>query len=409
MSKIKSSVSLATKLIHAGEKPDPTTGSVAPVLVRSKTYQWKSFEDIPKFQYLRGKNPTKTILEEKIAGLESLPRKNAGNAGEEILATCFGSGVAAEAMLFLTLSPGDHIIFCQEVYGGSYRLIEQVLKRFGLSADYVDFTYTKKVKSLIRPTTRYFFVETPTNPSLHIVDLEKVGQLSKETGIPFIVDATFSPPVTTNSFAYGAETVIYSLSKYYAGHNDALGGAVVTRNKKLDEKLRFLQGAVGAALSPDECYRIIQGLKTLELRFKRASESAQKVAEFLAKHPAIAKGKVFYPGLPSHQGHDVACRQMTGGFGSVVSFVLKNEMHSAIKKFVERIIKGGKNGRLITYGESLASPETILAYPALMSHKSLPSEVRKNELGISDGFFRLSLGLEDPDDIIQELKSAISF
>jgi len=383
----------STKGIHAGEKPDAQTGAVAPILVRTKTYHWPSFDSDPVYKYSRGKNPTRSILEEKLAGLED-------TGGKQCYATVFASGVAAEACLFLTMKPGDHILFSQEIYGGTYRLIETVLAPFGLTADYVDFDDEEKVKSLIQPTTKYLFVETPTNPSLHIVDLEQVGKLSKKYGIPLVVDATFAPPVTTNSFAYGSEIVIYSLSKYFAGHNDAIGGAIVTTDKALDDKLRFSQGAIGAILSPDECYRIIQGIKTLDLRYRRASESAQIVAEYLARHGAIEK--VFYPGLLIHKGYEIAKKQMTAGFGSVVSFVLKDESHETARHFVDTLIEGG----LITYGESLASPETILAYPPLMSHKSLGEEVRQ-ELGITKGFFRLSLGLEDAEDIISQLENAL--
>jgi cystathionine beta-lyase/cystathionine gamma-synthase len=260
MSKIRSKkYSLSTRLIHAGEQPDKETGAVAPVLIRSKTYAWNYFDADPEYKYSRSKNPTRTILENKISELESVEKG-------KIWTTVFASGVAAEFALFLTLSPGDHIIFSREVYGGTYRLIENVLSRFGITGDYVDFNNLESVRKIIKPSTKYFFVETPTNPSLHIVDLKKVQTLSKETGIPFIVDATFAPPITTDSFEFGAETVIYSLSKYYAGHNDAIAGAVVTRNKELDAKLRFYQGAIGAVLSPDECYRVIQGIKTLEIR-----------------------------------------------------------------------------------------------------------------------------------------------
>lgn len=390
---------ITTKLIHAGEKPDPQTGAVAPVLVRTKTYAWTSFESDPTYKYSRGKNPTRSVLEEKISGLE-----NVGPG--EVAATVFSSGVAAETMLFLTLNPGDHIIFCHEVYGGTYRLIEQLFSKFGITADYVDFNDDKAVQRAIRSSTRYFFVETPTNPSLHIIDLERVGKLSKKTGIPFIVDATFSPPVTTDSFTYGAETVIYSLSKYHAGHNDVIGGAVVTRNKQLDEKLRFLQGTVGAVLSPDECYRVIQGLKTLDLRFKRASENAHTVAKFLESQEVIEK--VYYPSLVSHPSYKLARKQMSGGCGAVLSFTLiltkdKKKNHTRVKNFVNSCIAS----ELIVYGESLASPETILAYPPIMSHKSLPKDVRQG-LGITDGFFRLSLGFEDPEEIIEVLKKALT-
>lgn len=395
MSVHKKQQGFSTKLIHSGEKPAETNGAVAPILVRSKTFAWKGFDADPEFKYSRGKNPTRAILENKLVALENVP------VGE-CFATVFSSGVAAEACLFLSLNPGDHIIFSQEIYGGTYRLIENIFSRFGITANYGNFNNPEEIEKLIKPTTRYFFVETPTNPSLHIIDLEKVNTLSKKTGIPFIVDATFAPQVTTDSFAYGAETVVYSLSKYFAGHNDVIAGAIVTKNKALDEKLRFFQGAIGAILSPDECYRVIQGVKTLDLRFRRVSETAQKVAEFLSRHKAIKR--ILYPGLPTHPYHEVAKKQHTAGFGSVVSFSLKDNSLKNVKRFVKKIIDSG----VIIYGESLASPESILCYPALMSHKSLTKEVREKELGIDQGFFRFSVGLEDADDIILALTNALN-
>jgi cystathionine gamma-lyase len=380
---------LGTLLIHAGERPDPVTGAIAPVLVRTKTYEQKEFGVEGAWQYSRGKNPTRSALEEKLGEIEG--------GG---FATVFGSGVAATAMFFLSLDPGDHVLCCQEVYGGTFRLLDQVLPRFGITADYVDFSTRENIKKHIKKNTKYLFVETPTNPSLHVIDLELVRNVSEETGIPFAVDATFSPPCTTQSFEYGAETIIHSLSKYIAGHNDVIAGAVVTKNLKLHEKLSFFQKAIGAILSPDECYRVLQGVKSLHLRWERSSENAQKTAEFLLNEFSVAR--VLYPGLPGHPNHNVARRQMKKGFGSVVSFELKTKDLTKIKKFVEVLKKGG----IVRYGESLASPETILAYPPLMSHRSLPKDVRES-LGITDGFFRLSLGWENVDDILLELKKAL--
>lgn len=372
----------ATKLIHSGEEPDKETGAVAPILVRSKTFDQGTFGVEGEFQYSRGKNPTRQKLEEKLVELEG--------GGQ---ATVYASGVAAEAAFFFTLSPGDHILCCNEVYGGTFRLLDQLLSRFGIIFDFVDFSNEKSIRSGIKPETKYLFVETPTNPSFHIIDLALVSKISKDTEIPFVVDATFSPPCALRSFEYGAETVIHSLSKYIAGHNDVIGGAIITKNAKLHERLLFLNRTIGAILSPDECYRVLQEVKTLDLRWKRASESALEVAKFLEKSLLIEK--VLYPGLVTHPGHSVAKKQSRGGYGAALSFVIKNKYHSKLKKFIEVL----RDHSPIVYGESLASPETIIAYPPLMSHKSLPKEVRES-LGISDGFFRLSIGFEDPKDII---------
>ncbi len=386
---MKNQWKFSTKAVHSGEKPNLETGAVAPILVRSKTYAQKEFGQDCEFQYSRGKNPTRKILEEKLIALEG--------GGQ---ASVYASGLAAEAAFFLTLSPGDHVLCCQEVYGGTFRLLDQFLSGFGITFDFVDFGTEKSIAAGITPKTKYLFVETVSNPSLHVIDLNLVSKVSKKYKIPFVVDATFSPPCAIRSFEYGAETVIQSLSKYIAGHNDVLGGAVITKNPKLHERLVFLHKTLGAILSPDECYRILQEVKTLEIRWERISKSTLQVAKFLEKNKKVAK--VFYPGLKSHSGYKIAKRQLQGGFGAVVSFTLKNEKFNSLKKFVDNVRKNSP----IIYGESLASPETIIAYPPLMSHKSLPKDIRES-LGITDGFFRLAVGFEDPKDIIYGLEMGL--
>lgn len=376
-----------TQLVHAGETPDSVTGAIAPILVRSKTFAQKDFGIESEFQYGRGKTPTRSKLEEKLATLEG--------GGE---ATVFGSGMAAEASLLLTLSPGDRVLCCQEIYGGTFRLMDQLLKRLHISTDFADFCDETSILSAITPDTKYLWVETPTNPSLHLVDLSLVQRVSERTKIPFIVDSTFAPPCATTPFDYGAETVVHSLSKYIAGHNDVLGGAVITRNAALHQQLVFMQKTLGAVLSPDECYRVLQEVKTLGIRWNRVSETAEQVARFLNTQSKIAR--VLYPGLPSHPGHEIAKRQMKCGYGGVLSFELVETRRERLKVFVDAI----RANSPIVYAESLASPETILAYPPLMSHKSLPEDVRKS-LGIGDSFFRLSVGFEDVADIIAGLSA----
>lgn len=383
------SQSFNTLAIHAGEAPDPLTGAIAPVLVRSKTFAQKEFGVESTYQYSRGKNPTRVQLEEKLAILEG--------GGK---ATVFATGVAAEASFFLTLSPGDHLVCCREVYGGTFRLLTKLLNRFGIEADFIDFDDEEKVLKAIKPNTKYLFVETVTNPSLTVVDLELVARISKKSGIPFVVDATFTPPNALRPFDYGAETVIHSLSKYIAGHNDILGGAVITKNPALAEQLFFIHRSVGAVLSPDECYRVLQEVKTLPLRWERASQTAQKVAEYLEKQLAVKK--VYYPGLRSNPQYELAHKHIKNGFGAVVSFVLHEEGKDKLKKFIDAI----RDNSHIVYGESLASPETIIAYPPTMSHGSVPRDVRYS-LGITDGFFRLSVGLEAPEDIIIGLSAGL--
>jgi cystathionine gamma-lyase len=381
---------IGTRLVHGGQSPDPLTGAIAPVLVRSKTFQQPVFGVESKWQYSRAANPTRSILERQ---LESLV-----GDGQ---ATVFGTGDAATTMFLLTLKPGDHIICCRELYGGTLRLFNQLFADFGIQSSYVDIEDIEAVKKVQTDSTVAIWVESPTNPKLGVIDLNKVGEISRELNLRYIVDLTFAPPCTTDPFACGAETVVYSLSKYFGGHNDALGGAIVTKNQALYDRLRWLQWSVGAVLSPDECYRIIQGLKTLELRWARASQSAQAVAEHLQKHDQVQK--VYYPGLPDHPGHEIIKKQMKHGFGSALAFDLVSGDLGLIRQFVNSL----QDSQLVVFGESLASPETILAHPASMSHRSLTQEHRDN-LTINNNFFRLSLGFEDPADIIRVFDEALS-
>jgi cystathionine beta-lyase/cystathionine gamma-synthase len=379
---------LGTKLVHAGEPADPLTGAVAPVLVRSKTFRQPVFGEEASFQYSRGKNPTRNILERKLEALAGAGR-----------ATVFGSGDAATAMFLLTLKPGDRILCCRELYGGTVRLFDQLFADFGITADYIDIENIEAVRAAKTDKTVAIWVESPTNPKLGVIDLTKVGKIAEELDLRFIVDLTFAPPCTTDPFACGAETVIYSLSKYFAGHNDVIGGAIITRNEALHERLCWLQGSVGAILSPDECYRVIQELKTLELRWARVSRSAQAIAEYLDGRKQLAK--VYYPGLAGHLGHAVARRQMRHGFGGTLSFDLKTQDLEQIGQFVDSLQSSG----LVVFGESLASPETILAHPATMSHRGL-TEAQRAERGIDNSFFRLSIGFEEPADIIAAFDEA---
>lgn len=381
---------LGTKLVHGGEAPDPLTGAIAPVLVRTKTFRQPVFGAEAKWQYSRGKNPTRSILEKKLEVL--------AGGGQ---ATVFGSGDAATTMFLLTLKPGDHLICCRELYGGTIRLLDQLFAGFGITTSYVDVEDIEAVKKVRTERTVAVWVESPTNPKLGVIDLAKVSAITQELGLRFIADLTFAPPCTTDPFATGAETVIYSLSKYFAGHNDVIGGAVVTKNKELHERLCWLQWSVGAVLSPDECYRTIQELKTLELRWARVSQSAQTIAEYLQSHPQVKA--VYYPGLPTHPGHETIKKQMKNGFGATLSFDLKSSDLKLIRHFVDHL----QDSQLVVFGESLASPETILAHPASMSHRSLTQEQR-DDLGIGDNFFRLSVGFEDPADIIRALDQALT-
>jgi len=388
---------LNTKLIHAGEAPDPTTGAIAPVVVRTKTYKWNSLDADPKYKYSRGANPTRQALEEKLSALEPSTDE------VEKYTTTYGSGLAAESAFFLTLSPGDHIILCDEIYGGTYRLFEKILNRFNITHDYADFSNESEESILkkIKPTTRYLFVEPLSNPSLHVTNMDTVRKVSRAAGVPVAVDATFTPVTTFHGFLWGAEVIINSLSKYYCGHNDVLAGSVTTINPTTHDKLKLNQSTLGATLSPDEAYRVLQGIKTLSLRWEKVSNSAMKIAEWLTSQSAVAR--VLYPGLVTHPHHLQAKKQFTNGYGGVISFELDPAKKDKIQSFaVEATLSG-----TIVLGESLASPESLLAYPALMSHKSLSVEAR-NSLHISDTFFRFSVGFEDTEDIINSLARGLN-
>ncbi len=380
---------IGTRLVHGGQTPDPLTGAIAPVLVRSKTFQQPVFGVESKWQYSRAANPTRSILERQLEAIVG-----------DGQAAVFGTGDAATTMFLLTLKPGDHIICCKELYGGTIRLLNQLFAGFGIKTSYVDVEDIEAVKKVQTKNTIAIWVESPTNPRLGVIDLDRVGQIANQLKLRYIVDLTFSPPCTIDPFECGAETVVYSLSKYFSGHNDALGGAILTKNKGLYDRLRWLQWSVGAVLSPDECYHIIQGLKTLEMRWIRSSQSAQAISEFLQQHDQIKQ--VYYPGLPEHPGHQVSKRQMKNGFGSALAFDTVSDDLNLIRQFVTYL----QNSQLVVFGESLASPETILAHPASMSHRSLTQEHRNN-LQINNNFFRLSLGFEDPADIIRVLDEAL--
>lgn len=385
-----SELELATRLVHGGDEIDPLTGAVAPVLVRSKTYRQPEFGTDSRWKYARGTNPTRVTLQNKLEGTEG-----------EGQATVFASGLGAMSSLLLTLAPGDHILFSREIYGGAYRLLDQVFNRFGLTFSFANFDSVEEVLGHVRPQTRYLFVETPSNPSLHVVDLEMAREVSQKSGVPLLVDGTFAPPITTSAFDYGAETILYSLSKYFAGHNDVVGGAILTKNPELHARLTFMQAAVGAILSPDECYRVLQGLKTLHMRWERCSQTAQTVAEFLSGHPAVKR--TLYPGLPNHPGNAAASRQMKNGFGGVVAFETHCHDQAQLKTFVDELQTRGT----IVYAESLASPETILSYPLHMSHRSVPPQDLE-ALQINAGFFRLSLGFEDAGDLVEDFRQALT-
>jgi cystathionine gamma-synthase/cystathionine gamma-lyase len=377
---------LDTLAIHAGQTPDAETGAVMPPIHLSTTFAQSGPGRHRGFEYSRSDNPTRRMLEHCVAALEG---------GEHGLA--FASGSAASAALLGTLSRGDHVVACDDVYGGTFRLMDKVFAPQGVEFTRVDMTVPALVAAAMRPNTKLLWVESPTNPLLKIIDLEAMAQLCAGRAL-LVVDNTFATPVLQRPLAFGAHAVVHSTTKYLNGHSDVVGGVVVTRDADLAQRLRFLQNAVGAVPSPFDCYLVLRGLKTLPIRMRRHSEIAARLASFLASHPGVAS--VRYPGLPSHPQYALARRQMALP-GGMISCELRGGFEAA------RAMLSAT--RLFVCAESLGGVESLIEHPASMTHASLPAEARA-QLGIGEGLIRLSVGLEAEsdlrDDITQALHSA---
>jgi len=376
---------LETIAVHGGQRPDPVTGAIATTIVTSKNGAFGALEEPIKLEYGRTQNPTREVLERLVAELEG--------GGE---AVAFSSGVAAINCLFQTLDKGSHVIFGDRLYGGTTRLANLVLSNF-LDIDFIDPRDVGRLKSSIKPNTKYVFIETPTNPLLEIIDLETLRDFSASTGIPYCLDNTFATPYLLPGFSYGAETVVHSTSKYLGGHNDLIGGVVVTKNKGLVDKLRLYAKTLGSVPGPYDIYNTIRGIKTLALRMERHCENAQKIAEFLENNDRVSR--VYYPGLKSNYGHETAKRQMRG-FGGVVSFEVKGDY----RQFADSI--ASQNPPIIYLAESLGGVDSLLSHPPTMSHAYL-SPGDRLAVGIKDNLFRLSAGIEHYEDIIKSLKTAL--
>ncbi len=372
----------STKAVHAGIEPDPTTGSLMTPVHLTSTYYQEELGVNKGYEYARVSNPTRTALEKNIAVLEG---------GKEGLA--FGSGMAAISALFHLLKSGDHVVVSQNVYGGTYRIGKLVLNNYGIDFDFVDTTNLRQVSAAIKPTTKMVFIETPTNPTMEITDLDGVSQICKKHGIISIVDNTFATPYLQTPLELGIDVVLHSATKYLNGHSDMLGGLIVVNRSDLNEQLRFIQKSVGGILSPFEAWMCLRGIKTLPLRMDRHCSNAMQVAKFLAKQRNVKS--VNYPGLPSHPQHKLAKKQMRG-FGGMISFDLGSEEKA--KAFLKRV-------RLCALAESLGGVETLISHPATMTHASVPPKQRK-AIGVTDGLVRISVGIEDVEDIIADLKQA---
>jgi len=377
---------LGTLAIHAGQHPDPTTGAIMTPIYATSTYVQESPGKHKGYEYSRTQNPTRMAYERCVAALEG------GVAG-----FAFGSGLAAAATVLDLLDSGSHVIAMDDLYGGSYRLFERVRRRSaGLDFTFIDLNDTQALKAALRPNTRMIWAETPTNPMLKLVDLGKVADFARKHGLILVVDNTFCSPMIQRPFESGADLVLHSATKYLNGHSDMVGGIVVARSQELAEQMGFLQNSVGAVSGPFDAFLAMRGLKTLHLRMKAHCESALTLAQWLEKHPAIER--VIYPGLKSHPQHALARRQMDG-FGGIISVEVKGGLRKA-RRVLERC-------ELFALAESLGGVESLIEHPAIMTHASVPVANRKR-LGISDSLIRLSVGVEDIDDLRNELTYALS-
>jgi cystathionine gamma-lyase len=376
-----------TKVIHAGQKPDPQTGAVMTPIYATSTYAQSSPGEHKGYDYARTRNPTRDALEACLAELEG------GHAG-----FAFASGMAAIGTVLELLDSGSHVVAMDDLYGGSYRILERVRKRSAnLSATFVDLSVPGNLEKAIRPNTRMVWVETPTNPLLKIVDLEAIAAVARTRKLVSVCDNTFASPWIQRPLELGFDIVVHSTTKYLNGHSDVIGGAAVLKEKgELSDRLSFLQNAVGAVPSPFDAFLTLRGIKTLAVRMERHCGNAMHIAAFLQKHPKVER--VIYPGLATHPQHLLANKQMQGRYGGMVSLVLKGGLASS-KRFLERC-------HLFTLAESLGGVESLIEHPAIMTHASLPDDVRAR-LGIDEGLVRLSVGIEAVDDLIAELELAL--
>jgi cystathionine beta-lyase/cystathionine gamma-synthase len=373
-----------TLAVHAGYEPDETHGAVMPPVVMASTFAQPEPGKPLKYDYSRSGNPTRANLEAALATLEGGARGFA-----------FSSGCAAATTLLHTLKPGDHVVSGDDVYGGTFRLFDKVMKPFGIESSFVDLTDLAKLEAAFTPTTRFVWFETPTNPTLKLADIAAISAIAKARGVRVVVDNTFASPVLQQPLALGATVVLHSTTKYINGHSDVVGGALVTSDAELCERLPFFQNAIGAVPSPMDCYLVLRGIKTLPVRMRAHVAGASELAARLAKHPGVAR--VHYPGLSSHPQHELAARQMSGP-GGMISVELATDLEGS-RRFLKSL-------RIFALAESLGGVESLAEHPALMTHASIPATNRQ-ALGISDSLVRLSVGIEHVADLWQDLESAL--
>jgi cystathionine beta-lyase/cystathionine gamma-synthase len=374
-----------TRCVRVGSQPDPTTGAIVPPIYQTATYTLPEIGSNKGFDYTRSSNPTRAMLEENLAALEG---------GR--YAVCFASGMSSVDAVLRKFNPGDHIVSSDDVYGGVSRLFNRILSRYGLEFTYVDSSDPAKVREAVKSHTKLIWVETPTNPLLKVTDLAAISSIAKEKGVLFGVDSTFATPALLRPFEWGADIVMHSTTKYLSGHNQIIGGAVVVNSDELRDHLKFIQKSVGAVPSPFDCWLTLLGIKTLPIRMERHGENALKVARFLEEHDKVAW--VRYPGLKSHPQHEVAARQMSG-FSGMITFELKGGIPAGRTLL--------NSCRMISLAESLGAVETMITHPATMTHAEVPATER-HARGLTDGLVRLSVGIEDVDDILSDLEQALA-
>ena len=381
--RLRENARFSTVCIHAGQTPDPSTGAIITPIYQTSTYVQDGLGKHKGYEYARTQNPTRSALEANLAAIEG------GKA-----AFCFASGMAATAAVLTLLQSGDHVVATANLYGGTYRLFERVLRKYGLDFTYADTSRLRDLEQAIRPTTRLIFLETPTNPMLTLTDLDSACTIAHGHGIPVVVDNTFASPYVQQPIAFGADLIVHSTTKFLNGHSDSVGGAVVAVRDDHIDWLRFVQNAEGAIIGPMDAWLVLRGTKTLPVRMERHNANAMVLAEYLAAHPEVSA--VYYPGLASHPQHELAKRQMRG-FGGLISFQLGSLARA--RTFLESV-------RLMSLAESLGGVETLVSHPATMTHASVPADQRQ-QLGITDDLVRVSVGIEDVEDLTDDLSQAL--
>ena len=373
----------STRAVHAGQKPDPRTGSVAVPIYQTSTYVQERLGETAEFEYARVQNPTRQALEEQVASLEG-----------GLSAYAFASGMSAIAALMTLLKTGEHAVLSQNVYGGTYRLLSRILERYGLSFSWVNTSDLNAIEEAMRPETRLVYIETPTNPAMEITDIAAVAELAHARGAAMAVDNTFLSPYFQRPLEHGADYVVHSMTKFLNGHSDSIGGVLVNARPEDAEWFALVSKSVGAILSPFDSFLAMRGIKTLAVRMDRHEQNARQVASYLAAHPKVER--VLYPGLPDHPGHEIQKRQASG-FGAMITIELGS--FAAAKAMLERM-------QVMSFAESLGGVESLISHPASMTHASIPAE-RRAELGLTDGMVRLSVGIENAEDLLADLEQAL--